>query len=33
MADTVEFIKGEIFSPKFDLEKQYAKYEGVLKGA
>ena len=33
MADTKEFIKGEIFSPKFDLEKQYAKYEGVLKGA
>ena len=33
MADTKEFIKGEIFSPEFDLQKQYAKYEGVLKGA
>ena len=33
MAATKEFIKGELFSPQFDLEKQYAKYEGVLKGA
>lgn len=33
MAATKQFIKGELFSPQFDLEKQYAKYEGVLKGA
>lgn len=33
MAETKEFIKGEIFSPQFDLEKQYANYKGVLKGA
>lgn len=33
MAETKDFIKGEIFSPEFDLEKQYAKYHGVLKGA
>ena len=32
-SNTVDFIKGEIFSPVFDLEKQYAKYHGVLKGA
>lgn len=31
--DTKAFIKGEIYSPEFDLEKQYAKYQGVLKGA
>ena len=30
---TVEFIKGEIFSPAFDLNKQYARYTGILKGA
>ena len=29
MADT----KNQVYSPTFDLEKQYAKYEGVLKGA
>lgn len=33
MAETKEFIKGEIFSPEFDLEKHYAKYGGILKGA
>lgn len=33
MAETKEFIKGEIFSPDFDLQKQYAKYTGILKGA
>ena len=33
MADTKDFIKGEIFSPQFDLQKQYAKYDGILKGA
>lgn len=33
MAETKDFIKGEIFSPDFDLEKQYAKYTGILKGA
>lgn len=33
MAETKEFIKGEIFSPEFDLQKQYAKYTGILKGA
>ena len=31
--NTVDFIKGEIFSPVFDLEKQYAKYHGILKNA
>jgi len=33
MFETKEFIKAEIFSPKFDLQKQYAKYEGILIGA
>ncbi len=33
MADAKDFIKGEIFSPQFDLEKQYAKYDNILKGA
>lgn len=33
MAETKDFIKGEIFSPEFDLQKQYAKYTGILKGA
>jgi hypothetical protein len=31
--NTVDFIKGEIFSPAFDLQKQYATYTGILKGA
>lgn len=31
--NTVDFIKGEIFSPAFDLQKQYATYAGILKGA
>lgn len=30
---TNEFIKTEIFSPVFDLQKQYATYKGVLKNA
>jgi hypothetical protein len=33
MAETKEFMKGEIFSPTFDLEKQYATYHGILKNA
>ena len=33
MAETKDFIKGEIFSPNFDLEKQYANYKGILKKA
>ena len=33
MADVKAFMNGELFAPEFDLEKQYAKYEGVLKGA
>ena len=33
MADTKDFIKGELYSPDFDLEKQYAKYHNVLKNA
>jgi glutamyl-tRNA synthetase len=33
MAETTEFIKGEIFSPTFDLQKQYATYHGILKNA
>jgi glutamyl-tRNA synthetase len=31
--ETKEFIKGEIFSPAFDLEKQYATYHGILHNA
>lgn len=31
--ETKDFIKGEIFSPAFDLQKQYARYGGILKGA
>lgn len=30
---TKEFIKSEIFSPAFDLQKQYATYHGILKNA
>jgi glutamyl-tRNA synthetase len=33
MAETKEFIKEAIFSPSFDLQKQYATYTGVLKNA
>lgn len=33
MEQTKDFIKTEIFSPVFDLEKQYATYKGVLKNA
>lgn len=33
MAETAAFIKNELLSPQFDLQKQYAKYEGILKGA
>ena len=33
MAETKKFIKEEIFSPEFDLKKQYAKYIGILKNA
>lgn len=33
MAETLDFIKGEIFSPAFDLQKQYATYTGILKNA
>lgn len=30
---TKDFIKSEIFSPVFDLEKQYATYKGILNNA
>ena len=33
MAETAEFIKQAIFSPAFDLQKQYATYTGILKNA
>ena len=33
MAQTTEFIKEAIFSPTFDLQKQYATYTGILKNA
>ena len=33
MEETVDFIEGEIFSPVFDLQKQYARYNGILKNA
>ena len=31
--ETTEFIKQAIFSPTFDLQKQYATYTGILKNA
>ena len=33
MSQTVDFIKQDAFSPVFDLEKQYANYNGALKNA